>query len=98
MTRTESKLHSGRGSWEKRCLCAFFVVGLLATVILLVSVSTDFWVAVTLAHSQYRNDTERNDDFYKTGHYHGLWRICRQEYVNHTDPPYSSQTLYNCSV
>ena len=71
---------------------AAFIVGLLATVILLIAVSTDYWVTVTLTYSQYRNDSERDGEFYKTGHYHGLWRICRQEFVNRsTDPPHSSQ-------
>ena len=73
---------------------AAFVGGLLATVILLIAVSTDYWVTVELAYSQYRNDTGRDSEFYKTGHYHGLWRICRQEYINtstDTDTPYHSQ-------
>jgi len=71
-----------RGLWEKRIMYLSFIAGLLATFILLVAVSTDYWVTVTLARSQYRNDTDRDGEFYKTGHYHGLWRICRQEYVN----------------
>jgi ABC-type glycerol-3-phosphate transport system permease component len=74
-----------QGVWMQRVLYAAFGLGLLATLLLLIAICTDFWVQVTYAHSEHRTDAERGGNFYKTGHYHGLWRICRQEYVNTSD-------------
>jgi len=92
MAKTASK--RSRGMWEKRVMYVAFSGSLLSTIILLIAVSTDYWVTVTLTYSQYHNDTDRDGAFYETGHYHGLWRICRQEYINSStdtaDPPYLS--------
>jgi hypothetical protein len=72
--------------WEDRILRAAFVAGLLATLLLLIAISTSKWVTVEYQHSVLYNHTNiGRGEFFKTGHYHGLWRICRQEYVNTTD-------------
>jgi hypothetical protein len=82
--------------WENRILKATFGLGLLATLLLLIAISTSQWVTVKYQYSVLYNETRiGRGEFYKTGHYHGLWRICRQEYVNTTsDAPYDSE--YKC--
>lgn len=83
--------------WERRLLYATFGVGLFGSLLLLIAISTNSWVTVTFPYSTLRNDSGRGGEFYKTGHYHGLWRICRQEYVNSTSQPYERlycQTMY----
>lgn len=87
--KNESKL-----KWEARVMYGAFGLGLLASLLLLIAISTSYWVTVEFPYSTLRNDTGRGGEFYKTGHYHGLWRICRQEYVNSTSEPYNSE----CSV
>jgi ABC-type glycerol-3-phosphate transport system permease component len=83
--------------WERRVLYGAFGLGLFASFLLLIAVSTEHWVNVKFPYSTLRNDTGRGGEFYKTGHYHGLWRICREEYVNSTGTPFDRlycQTMY----
>ncbi len=78
--------------WEPRILHAAFATGVLATLLFLIAYSSEYWVLVSLKETQQRAD-ERGE-FLKTGHYHGLWRICREEqwYINKT----ASNNTYNC--
>jgi len=92
VSRKESK-DEQKLIWEGRVLYGGFGLGLFATLLLLISVSTDHWVDVKFPYSTPRNDTGRGGEFYKTGHYHGLWRICREEYVNNTDVPENSEFM-----
>lgn len=86
--------------WEKRLLLTAFGCGVLASVLFLVSYSSEFWVFVVLRHPQQRNDTR--GEFLKTGHYHGLWKICRQELwyksdrklANETEPTLFCRAMY----
>lgn len=82
-----------RSVWEKRILIASFVTGVVATLLFLVAYCSEYWVYVVLATPQERSEAGRGD-FLKVGHYHGLWRICRQEYwyLNKTS---SNDTYYH---
>lgn len=90
--RSRAEKDNRRMKLERGAVYAAFCVGLFATFLFLIAVCSDHWVTVTYSSSQWRNDTGRGGPFYKTGHYHGLWRICRQEYVNETADvdPYNS--------
>jgi len=70
--------------WEQRVLRAAFASGIIGSLLFLASFSSEYWVWVKFPNSQFRNDTGRQM-YYKTGHYHGLWKICRQEYHNFTE-------------
>ena len=65
--------------WEKRILIGAFVMGVLGTLLFIISFSTEFWIFVKLESPQKRIDEKRGGSYQKTGHYHGLWRICREE-------------------
>jgi len=70
---------------EYRVLRVAFVLGIIAALLFIISFSTEFWVWVKFPTLELRNDTNREPlPFYKTGHYHGLWKICRQEFRNET--------------
>ena len=71
---------------ENRILMGAFVCGLLATLFFLVSFSSEFWVHVTLNSPEKKYDKDRGS-FNKTGHYHGLWRFCRNELWPRKDNP-----------
>lgn len=77
--------------WETRILYAAFATGIVATILFLVAYSSEYWVLVSLKEPQPRMD-ERGE-FLKVGHYHGLWRICRQEYW-HFNKTRSNDTYY----
>lgn len=71
---------------ENRILVGAFACGLLATLFFLVSFSSEFWVHVTLKSPEKKFDKDRGH-FNKTGHYHGLWRFCRNEIWPRKDNP-----------
>jgi len=78
---------------ERRFLLVAFACGILAAVLFLISFCAEFWVWVEFPTADLRNDTDREPlPFYKVGHYHGLWKICRQEFRNSSDSiePYYS--------
>lgn len=84
---------------EQRLILVAFAVGLLATVIFIVAFSSEHWVHVTLQSLQQRNDSR--GVFLKQAHYHGLWRICREEFwyknrttSNETYPYRFCRTMY----
>lgn len=80
-------------AWETRILAASFAVGVVATLLFLVAYSSEYWVYVILARPQERSEANRGE-FLKVGHYHGLWRICRQEYWHHNKTA-SNDTYYH---
>lgn len=85
--------------WERRFLLAAFASGVLASFLFILSFSTEFWVHVELSRPQARVD-ERGS-YFKLGHYHGLWKICREELwpdketgLNSTDIYYYCRAMY----
>lgn len=68
-----------RSVLERRVLIASVAMGVVATLLFLVAYSSEYWVYVVLSKPQERSEANRGE-FLKIGHYHGLWRICRQEY------------------
>lgn len=91
MAGTKKKVKKDPLVWEMRILYAAFATGVIATLLFFVAYSSEYWVYVSLKEPQQRSD-ERGE-FLKVGHYHGLWRICRQEYwyLNKTQ---SNDTYY----
>lgn len=77
-------------TFERRLLLTAFGCGLLATFLFIVSFSSEFWVYVELQTPQSRNETR--GEFLKTGHYHGLWKICRQELWYETHRKLANET------
>ncbi|ESN94107.1 hypothetical protein HELRODRAFT_180276 [Helobdella robusta] len=64
---------------ESQILQAAFACGVVGSVLFLISYSSEYWVFVTLGKTEQKEDTERGGKYLKTGHYHGLWRFCRNE-------------------
>jgi len=74
---------------ERRILLATFGIAVVTSFVFLIALTSEFWVTVEFPVSVLvlRNETDRGVTFYKTGHYHGLWRICRKEFYNETAEP-----------
>ncbi len=72
---------------ERKILYGVTGMTILGVIIMLVIVSTDYWVILTIPSGVYRNATEG----YETGYHSGLWKICRQELFNNTKPVVKSK-------
>ena len=68
---------------------AFTVLGIL---ILLVAISTDYWVILKIPGGIYRNSTQG----FVFQHHSGLWRICRTEIDNRSVPIIQRKYYYCC--
>lgn len=82
-----------RSVLERRILLASIAIGVVATLLFLVAYSSEFWVHVSLTKLQEKNEPGRGE-FLKAGHYHGLWRFCRQEYW-YRNKTASNETYYH---
>jgi len=85
-----------KGILLQRVMWAAFGIGLFTSLLLLIAISTDFWVTVTFETSERRYEESRGGEFYKTGHYHGLWRICRQEFTIINNSTNETQSRLYC--
>lgn len=68
---------------EERVLYAATAGAVLGVILMIVSVSTDHWVIVTIPGGVYINASKS----YLLNHHSGLWRICRHELKNGTNEP-----------
>ena len=67
---------------EKRLCIATIASSIVGMVILIVCISTDHWVKLSIPGGQWNNRTQS----YIMSHYSGLWRICRHYKRNNTLP------------
>lgn len=67
---------------ERRLLYSTIGLAFLGATIMLICMGTSYWVILDIPHGTYRNTTKT----YLKGHHSGLWRICRIELDNKTQP------------
>lgn len=67
---------------EKTILWCFVIGSIVGSCLMLISISTDYWVIVNIPNGVFRNATGG----YVFKHNSGLWRICRSELYNDTSP------------
>lgn len=81
-SRLQSEKAARRIRRAKQILWTTFSLGILASVVLLIAMSTTGWVSVELPPGTYRNSTHS----YVLSHYAGLWRKCWSEWDNSSSP------------
>lgn len=67
---------------KEKVLTGGIVLTGIGVFLMLVSISTDYWVEIIIPQGQYRNSSGG----YVLKHHSGLWRICRTELDNRTLP------------
>ena len=72
---------------EKRIQLVASGFTLLGIILMLVVISTDYWVILTIPKGTYRPRTQT----IVLGHHSGLWRICISEIDNKTVPHVQSK-------
>ncbi len=72
---------------EKRILLVTGVFTVLGIILMIVVISTDYWVILTIPTGSFRPERE----VIVTGHHSGLWRLCIGEIDNKTEPQTSSK-------
>ena len=81
---------------EQRILQAAFVLGLFSfPIIPSLTMTTEHWVRVELDVSRNASDKSQRE---KVALYHGLWKICRQDYDNSTGLALPGQSIAGKSL
>ena len=78
-------------SQEKRIQLVTGGFTVLGIILMLVVISTDYWVILTIPTGKYRARTQT----IVMGHHSGLWRICVNEIDNKTVPHVESKYTSN---
>jgi uncharacterized membrane protein YtjA (UPF0391 family) len=69
---------------QQKVLVGAIIATCFGVVLMLVSMITPYWVHVVIPGGQWRNESSA----YVIGHHSGLWRICRTELHNQTQPEF----------
>ena len=80
---------AGRSTFETEQKILYGLTGctVFGILLLMISLATDYWVIMEIPGGVWRNSTKS----YVTQHHSGLWRICRTELHNSTQPHIQSK-------